>query len=142
MGRSSEEKFTRTAASKESGQRYSLTSAFSNAARGLVEAILSERNLRIDALFAVIAVALGFLLCIDVPSWLAVTICIGMMFALETLNTALEAVVDLASPDYHELARKAKDCAAGAALAGAICSLVVGVIVFAPCILSFFGLLS
>ena len=61
-----------------------------------------------------------------------------MMFALETLNTAIEAVVDLASPGYHELARKAKDCAAGAALAGAIASLVVGIIVFAPRLLALF----
>ncbi len=65
---------------------------------------------------AVVAIALGFGLRIDTPSWLAVIVCIGMMFALETVNTAIEAVVDLASPGYHELARRAKDCAAGAAL--------------------------
>ena len=47
-------------------------------------------------------------------------------------------MVDLASPGYHELARKAKDCAAGAALAGAIASLVVGIIVFAPRLLALF----
>ena len=60
-----------------------------------------------------------------------------MMFALETVNTAIEAVVDLASPGYHELARRAKDCAAGAALAGALASFVVGCIVFIPPIMAF-----
>ena len=113
--------FVRTADTKGQGQRYKLGSAFANAGRGLAEAVRGERNLRIDA-----------------TSWLAVIACIGMMFALETLNTAIEAVVDLASPGYHELARKAKDCAAGAALAGAIASLVVGVIVFAPRLLALF----
>ena len=60
-----------------------------------------------------------------------------MMFALETVNSAIEAVVDLASPGYHELARRAKDCAAGAALAGALSSFVVGCIVFIPPIMAF-----
>ncbi len=140
MGFPPDKRFTRTSASKASGQRYSLASAFANASRGLVEALRGERNLRIDAAFAVLAVALGLIFAIDTSSWLAVIICIGMMFSLETLNTALEAVVDLASPDYHELARKAKDCAAGAALAGAICSAAVGLVVFLPHILFLFGL--
>ena len=132
------EPFVRSADTKSSGQRYKLSSAFSNAWRGLTEAVRTERNLRIDACFAVVAVMLGALLRIDGPSWLAVIVCIGMMFALETLNTAIEAVVDLASPGYHELARKAKDCAAGAALAGAISSFVVGLIVFVPRIVALF----
>lgn len=126
------EPFVRSANTKGQGQRYKLTSAFANAAHGLLEAVRTERNLRIDAVCAAVAVALGFALRIDAPSWLAVIICIGVMFALETVNTAIEAVVDLASPGYHELARKAKDCAAGAALAGAVASLAVGVIVFLP----------
>ncbi|MDO5791856.1 MAG: diacylglycerol kinase family protein [Coriobacteriia bacterium] len=129
--------FVRSAETKGKGQRYKLTSAFANAGRGLFEAIRSERNLRIDVCVAVVAIALGFALRIDTPSWLAVIICIGMMFALETVNTAIEAVVDLASPGYHELARRAKDCAAGAALAGAFASLVVGCIVYIPPILAF-----
>ena len=124
--------FVRSAETKCEGQRYGLTSAFANAGRGLLEAVRTERNLRIDACMALAAVALGFALHIDMPSWLAVIICIGMRFALETVNTAIEAVVDLASPGYHELARKAKDCAAGAALAGAFASLIVGCIVFIP----------
>lgn len=129
--------FVRSAETKGKGQRYKLTSAFSNAGHGLFEAVRSERNLRIDACMAVVAIALGFGLRVDTPSWLAVIVCIGMMFALETVNTAIEAVVDLASPGYHELARRAKDCAAGAALAGALASFVVGCIVFIPPIMAF-----
>ena len=132
MAANSNTPFVRSTNTKGQGQRYKLTAAFANAGRGLAEAFRTERNLRIDAAFAVIAVALGFALRIDTASWTAVVVCIGMMFALETVNTAIEAVVDLASPGYHELARKAKDCAAGAALAGAGASLIVGIIVYVP----------
>lgn len=54
--------FVRTADTKGQGQRYKLGSAFANAGRGLVEAVRGERNLRIDAGFAVIAILLGFAL--------------------------------------------------------------------------------
>lgn len=124
--------FVRTAATKGDGQRYGLVRAFANAGRGLAFTLRTERNARIDAAFAVVAVTLGLALGIDAASWLAVAVCIGMMFALETLNTAVEAVVDLVSPEYHVLAGRAKDCAAGAALAGALASAAVGCIVFVP----------
>ncbi len=136
MAKPEKESFVRSANTKDAGQRYSIFSAFRNAGRGLAEAVRTERNVRIDAAAAVLVVVLGFAFRIDAPSWLAIVICIGMMFALETVNTAIEAVVDLASPGYHELARKAKDCAAGAALAGALASVVVGLIVFVPRVLA------
>ena len=82
--------------------------------------------------FAVAAVVLGFALRIDAPSWLAIVICIGAVMAAETANTAIEAVVDLVSPEYHVLAKHAKDCAAGAALILAAASVVVAAIVFIP----------
>lgn len=132
--------YVRSAYSKRSGQRYGIAAAFANAWHGLSLAIRTERNLKIDLCFGAAAIALGMLFRIDGPSWLAVIVCIGMMLALETLNTAIEAVVDLASPEYHDLARKAKDCAAGAALAGAGASAVVGAVVFVPPALRLFGL--
>ena len=131
--------FVRSADTKDAGQRYGITTAFRNAGRGFAEAVRTERNVRIDLAAAVFVIVLGFALRIDAPSWLAIIICIGMMLALETVNTAIEAVVDLASPGYHELARKAKDCAAGAALAGAAASVAVGLVVFVPRILALFG---
>lgn len=131
--------FVRSADTKDAGQRYGITAAFRNAGRGFAEAVRTERNVRIDLAAAVFVVVLGFALRIDAPSWLAIIVCIGMMLALETVNTAIEAVVDLASPGYHELARKAKDCAAGAALAGAVASVAVGLVVFVPRILALFG---
>ena len=109
----------------------SLPHAFECAAEG-VRFALGQRNMRIDVCAAVLAVALGVVLRIDAPSWLAVVLCIGGVLALETLNTAIESVVDLASPEYHVLAKHAKDCAAGAALIAACASVVVGCVVFIP----------
>ncbi len=139
MTQPQKESFVRSADTKDAGQHYSIAAAFRNAGRGLAEAVRTERNVRIDAAAAALVVVLGFAFRIDAPSWLAIIICIGMMFALETVNTAIEAVVDLASPGYHELARKAKDCAAGAALAGAFASVAVGLVVFVPRILALFA---
>ena len=108
----------------------SLPHAFKCAAEGVAFAF-KQRNMRIDSGFAVAAVVLGFALRIDAPSWLAIVICIGAVMAAETANTAIEAVVDLVSPEYHVLAKHAKDCA-GAALILAAASVVVAAIVFIP----------
>ena len=108
-----------------------LKSAFRNAAAGIAHAF-TQRNMRIHAVFAVAAVALGFALRIDTASWLAVLLCIGGVFSLEVLNTAVEALVDLVSPDYHKLAGRAKDCAAGAVLVMAAVSVVVACVVYLP----------
>lgn len=139
MPQPEEKPFVRSADTKDAGQSYGITAAFRNAGRGLAQAARTERNVRIDLTAAGAVIVLGFAFGIDAPSWLAIIICIGMMMALETVNTAIEAVVDLASPGYHELARKAKDCAAGAALAGAVASVAVGAVVFVPRILALFG---
>lgn len=48
--------------------------------------------------------------------WLAVIITMGIILALEAINTAIETIIDLVSPEYHDLAKKAKDVAAGAVL--------------------------
>ena len=59
-------------------------------------------------------------------------LCIAAVFAAECVNTAIESVVDLVSPEYHELARRAKDCGAGAVLVFAVVALVVAAVVFGP----------
>lgn len=120
---------------KPTGERQSFLAALANAGQGVLHGVKNERNVQIDTVFAVLAVALGFVFQISAAQWLAVVICIGLVLALELVNTALEAVVDLASPEYHELARIAKDCAAGACLVASICAFIVGVVIFLPCIL-------
>jgi diacylglycerol kinase len=64
--------------------------------------------------------------------WVALVICIVLVLALEAVNTALEYLTDLVSPEYHPLAGKAKDVAAAAVLIAAIGAVWVGILIFMP----------
>ena len=86
-----------------------------------------------------LAIVLGLVFSISVLEWLCVFICFGLVLGGEVINSAIEAVVDLTSPEYHELAKKAKDCAAGGVLLFSIASFVIGCLIFIPRILSLLG---
>lgn len=117
---------------------FSLAKAFSCAWQGIRYTFVSQRNLKIHFVFALLAVVLGVLLRISETGWLAVVLCIALVMCLEIVNTAIESVVDLVSPEWHILAKHAKDCAAGAVYLAAFASLVVACIVFLPRIVSLF----
>ena len=121
------------------GKKSSLAKAFGYAFSGIAAAS-RERNFRIELCFAVAAIVLGFAFQISLPEWLAVVICIGAVLGLECINTALEAVVDIASPDFNPLAGRAKDCCAGAVLIMSIAAFIVGFVLFAPRLLALVGL--
>ena len=106
--------------------------SFRHALSGAFAAVKGERNMRIHLLAALAAAALGAWLGIDRGEWVAVVLCCALVISLECMNTAVEAVVDLASPDIHPLAKRAKDCAAGAVLISAVGAAVVGCVVFLP----------
>lgn len=120
-------------------QGFSLFSAFKCAAQGIIDTA-HERNFHIELCFMVLSIVLGFVFCISTFEWLVVVICFGLVLGGECINSSIEAIVDLASPEYHELARKSKDAAAGGVLLFSIASFVVGLIIFAPRILSLFGI--
>ncbi len=128
--------FKRTSSDKEQGACFPLGHAFSCARYGIVHAWRTQRNMRIHTVVALLAIVLGILLRIDGPSWCAVVICIASVFAAECFNTALEAAVDLVTDEYHELARIAKDCAAGAVYVCALGAIVVGCIVYIPALVA------
>lgn len=136
--RDEEEVFMRRASDdRRAGKaRFSLGRAFSCAWAGISYAFCSQRNLKIHLGFAIAAVILGFALAIDTASWCAVVICIALVMALELLNTAIESVVDLVSPQYHLLAKHAKDCAAGAVYLAAFAAVVVAALVYLPPLIS------
>ena len=94
--------------------------------------VRTQRNMKIHLAAAAVAVAAGLVLGIDAVSWAVVTLCIAAVVSAECLNTALESVVDLVSPEYHELAGRAKDAAAGAVLVLAAASVAVAAFVFVP----------
>lgn len=131
--------FVRNDSDKSASSHFPLSRAFSCAAQGIAFALRSQRNMKIHVGAGILAVALGFFFEIDAVAWLAVILCIGIVLATECLNTALESIVDLVSPHYSELARRAKDCAAGAVLLCALASLAVAAVVFLPRIANVFG---
>ena len=106
-----------------------LVRSFSVAGAGFRQAWRTQPNLRLEALIGVIAIVMAaWLRAPAAPIALACTV----VLALELLNSAIEALVDLASPDYHPLAGAAKDLAAAAVLTAAVGATVVGLVVLGP----------
>lgn len=97
-----------------------------------VGAAVKEQNMRFHLLSAIIVTALGLLTGLSMVEWCIIIIVIGLVISLEMINTAIEAVVNLASPSIHPLAKVAKDVAAGAVLVFAIASVIIGILIFIP----------
>ena len=106
--------------------------SFGHAGRGVWSALRSEVHLRFHAVATVVVIGLGFYSGLSRLEWALVALAVASVWAAELMNTAIEALTDLASPAYHPLAGKAKDVAAGAVLLAALGALVVGALVFIP----------
>ena len=106
--------------------------SFGHAFRGVASALGSEVHLRFHAFATVAVIGLGFYFDISRTEWALVALAVGTVWTAELMNTAVEALTDLVSPEYHPLAGKAKDVAAGAVLLAALAALVVGALIFAP----------
>ncbi len=108
--------------------------SFQYAGAGLKYAFITQRNFRIHAVIGSIAVSAGVLLHLLPVELALIGLTIGLVLTLELLNTAIEAVVDLVvDTQYHELAKIAKDCAAGAVLVSTLASLgVAGCLLLPP----------
>ena len=120
--------------------RSKFVKSFGYAFVGIAETFRVGFNIRVQLCFAVLAIVLGIAFAISPIEWAAIAICIGMVLGGECVNTAIEAVVDLASPEYHDLAKRAKDCAAGGVLVCAFASVAVAAFIFLPRILVFMGI--
>jgi diacylglycerol kinase len=97
---------------------------------GIFALLKGENNARIHLLATVLVIGAGFLLNISSSDWLWIVLSITLVWLTEAINTAIEALVDLASPELHPLAKKAKDVAAAAVLFTAIFALIVAFMVF------------
>lgn len=110
-----------------------LFTSFRYAWAGIYYAFVTQRNFRIHVVIGIIALSLGAFLQVSGVKMAVIGLTIALVLALELLNTALESVVDLTvQQTYHELAKVAKDCAAGAVLVGAIAALFVAVVILLP----------
>lgn len=116
----------------------SFKKSFGFALQGFRYTLATERNIRVMLGGAAFAVVMGLVLQLDLVSWAIVLLCIGCVLAAELMNTAIETVVDLVSPEYHPLAGHAKDIAAAAVYVLSFLVAVVGVCVFANAIISNF----
>ena len=104
--------------------------SFGCALKGIAVTIRDERNIKVQLAVAVVALALGAVVLRDPLEWVVVILCCGCVIGAELINTAIEHVVDLVSPEWNELAGKAKDAAAGAVLVIALAAGTIGVIVY------------
>lgn len=115
-----------------------LLNSFKYALEGILSAFKNERNLKIHTCIALIVVIAGLIFKLSISEWLSCILVIALVIGGELINTAIEKVVDLASPDINPLAKQAKDIAAGAVLFFAIVSVVIGIIIFLPKIINLF----
>jgi len=97
---------------------------------GFVFCVRNERNFRIHLCCAAAAYGVGALFGLERQEYLVLTIMCALVIMLEMVNTAVEKTVDLASPDYNETAKIAKDVVAGSVLVTAAASVIVGGILF------------
>ena len=103
--------------------------SFGYAFEGILTGIRKERNMRIHTAAMILVVLAGTILGLSAVEWCICLILFGLVMALELVNTAVEAVVDLA--------KVAKDTAAGAVLIAAIMAAVIGCIIFLPKLLAY-----
>ena len=109
-----------------------LINSFKYALQGIKQSYKGEQNLKIHTVVAVLVIIFGFLLKINYLEWLICLVLIGLVLMPEFFNTAIEYVVDLASPKIHPLAKAAKDTASAGVLMMAIIAAIIGLIIFAP----------
>jgi diacylglycerol kinase len=113
-----------------------LLRSFGYAFAGIAYIVRTQRNARIELAIGVGAVLLALWLGLTPLEWAVLAITIALVLALEWVNTSLELAVSLASPERHPSAKAAKDVAAACVLLGAITSVVVGLLLFAPRLVS------
>ena len=110
--------------------------SFLFAIQGFRTAIATERNIKVMLAVGACAIVAGLALQLDLLSWAIVLLCCGVVIMAELLNTAIETVVDLVSPEFHPLAGRAKDIAAAAVWVLSVIVAIVGVLVFANAIIA------
>lgn len=106
--------------------------SFKYAVNGIRHAIKTQHNLQIHIFAAIVVILLGVILKLNLLEWSLITLSIGLVFSAEMLNTAIEYLTDLISPEYNKQAGQVKDIAAGAVLVCAITAALVGLFIFLP----------
>lgn len=116
-----------------------LVRSFKSAFEGIYATYKREQNIKIHTFIAILVIIFGIILKISYVEWLVCLVLIGFVLMAEFFNTAIEYVVDLASPNIHPLAKAAKDTASAGVLMMAIVSAIIGMVIFLPKLIVFVG---
>ena len=115
--------------------------AFGHAFRGWWHVLRTQHNAWIHSVFATVVILMGLWVGLKPLDWAVIVLTIAMVFTAEFINTAIEAVVNLASPVHHPLAKVGKDVGAGAVLVAALAGIVIGLLILGPPLWTRVGLL-
>ncbi len=110
----------------------SRVASFRYAFHGWFHVLRTQQNVWIHGAIAVIVFILAMWLRLPPRDWAVLILTSAMVFAAEFMNTAIEAVVDLASPDRHPLAKIGKDVGAAAVLVAALAAILIGLLILGP----------
>jgi len=113
-----------------------LIRSFSYAFKGIGYATRTQLNFRIHLVATIIAALMGYALHISVNERQWLILCVAFVMTAELINTAIEFLTDLVSPEYNELAGHVKDVSAGAVVIAAVFALITGAIIFLPKLLA------
>lgn len=106
--------------------------SFWYAFHGCRHVLKTQQNAWIHVMIAALVVFVGLWLGLPERDWAVLVLTIAMVFTAEFINTSIEAVVDLASPVHHPLAKVGKDVGAGAVLISALAAVLVGLLILGP----------
>ena len=112
--------------------------SFGYAFKGITTLFRTQPNARIHLVVLIAVLVAGLFFKLNITEWCLIALTSAAVLAAEAINTAIEFVVDLVSPQYHDLAGKAKDVAAAVVLLTAFGAVIVGFLIFFPKILVFF----
>ena len=117
---------------KSRDEFYSRIRSFGYAFEGWAFVLRTQHNAWIHGIISVVIVGLGLWLHLERIEWAILILTMMVVWMAEFFNTALEAIVDMVSPDFHPLAKVAKDVAAATVLVGAIGAVLVGALLLGP----------
>lgn len=109
-----------------------ILNSFKYAIEGIINAIKTERNLKIDIIIMILVIIAGIYYKLSTGEWIACIVLFAIVIAAELLNTSIETTVDMISPGENKNAKKAKDIAAGAVLIIAVGAAIIGMLIFIP----------
>ncbi len=113
--------------------------SFKPAIEGWWFVLRSQQNTWVHTVISILAIGLSFWLKISTIEWAIILLTMAVVWLTEFLNTAIEVVVNMVSPEPHPLAKAAKDISAAAVLIAALAALAIGLLIFLPPLIEHFN---